>query len=108
MKKLNKIDISRAFVYCSDQSKEWTALKLTGVTEYEDVIYKYGKVNVQEGEDESEASLQFDYDVLVSPKVSKEELYDDMDFKNLMGEILIYIIEEQLSKDAMQYVDTDN
>ena len=30
MKKLNKIDISRAFVYCSDQSKEWTALKLTG------------------------------------------------------------------------------
>ncbi len=108
MKKLNKIDISRAFVYCSDQSKEWTALKLTGVTEYEDVIYKYGKVNVQESEDESEASLQFDYDVLVSPKVSKEELYDDMDFKNLMGEILIYIIEEQLSKDAMQYVDTDN
>lgn len=108
MKKLNKIDISRAFVYCSDQSKEWTALRLTGVTEYEDVIYKYGKVNVQESEDESEASLQFDYDVLVSPKVSKEELYDDMDFKNLMGEILIYIIEEQLSKDAMQYVDTDN
>ena len=108
MKKLNKIDISRAFVYCSDQSKEWTALRLTGVTEYEDVIYKYGKVNVQESEDESEASLQFDYDVLVSPKVSKEELYDDMDFKNLMGDILIYIIEEQLSKDAMQYVDTDN
>ena len=108
MKKLNKIDISRAFVYCTDQSKEWTALRLTGVTEYEDVIYKYGKVNVQESEDESEASLQFDYDVLVSPKVSKEELYDDMDFKNLMGEILIYIIEEQLSKDAMQYVDTDN
>ena len=106
--KLNKIDISRSFVYCTDQSKEWTALRLTGVTGYEDVIYKYGKVNVQESEDKSEASLQFDYDVLVSPKVLKEELYDDMDFKNLIGDILIYILEEQLSKDAMQYVDTDN
>lgn len=107
-KKLNKIDISRAFVYCADQSKEWTALRLTGVTDYEDVIYKYGKVDVNENEDKSEASLQFDYDVLVSPTVPKEELYNDMDFKNLMGDILIHILEEQLSKDAMQYVDTDN
>ena len=107
-KRLNKIDISRAFVYCTDQSKEWTALRLTGVTDYEDVIYKYGKVDVNESEDKSEASLQFDYDVLVSPKVSKEELNNDMDFKNLMGDILIHILEEQLSKDAMQYVDTDN
>ena len=107
-KKLNKIDISRAFVYCTDQSKEWTALRLTGVTDYEDVIYKYGKISVDENKEDDNASLQFDYDVLVSPKVSKEELNNDMDFKNLMGDILIHILEEQLSKDAMQYVDTDN
>ena len=107
-KKLNKIDISRAFVYCTDQSKEWTALRLTGVTDYEDVIYKYGKISVDENKENDNASLQFDYDVLVSPDVPKEELNNDIDFKNLMGDILVHIIGEQLDKDAMQYVNTDN
>jgi hypothetical protein len=107
-KKLNKVDISRAYVYCNDQSKEWTALRLTGITDYEDVIFKYGKITVEENEKDDNASLQFDYDVLVSPNVPKEELEKDMDFKNVMGDILIHILEEQLQKDSMQYVDTDN
>ena len=49
-KKLNKIDISRAYVYCNDQSKEWTALRLTALTDYEDVIFKYGKISIDENE----------------------------------------------------------
>ena len=46
--------------------------------------------------------------MLVSPKIPKEELEEDIDFKNLMGDILQDIIEEQLQKDAMQYVNTDD
>jgi hypothetical protein len=108
-KKLNKVDISRAFVYCTDKSKEWTALRLSGVTDYPDVIYKYGKVEVNENEKNEEVSLQFDYDVLVSNDIPKEDLYKDENFKNLIGDILVHIIEEQLStKDTMQYVNTDN
>lgn len=93
----------------SDKSKEWTALRLTGVTEeYKDIIYKYGKVEINEDEKNDNASLQFDYDVLLSPIISKKDLEEDMDFKNLMGDILHHLIEEQLQKDSMQYVNTDN
>ena len=109
MKKLSKVDISRCFILVSDKSKEWTALRLTDTTEeYKDIIYKYGKVEINEDEKNDNASLQFDYDVLVSPTISKKDLEEDMDFKNLMGDILHYLIEEQLQKDSMQYVNTDN
>ena len=107
-KKLNKIDISRAYVYCNDQSKEWTALRLTALTDYEDVIFKYGKISIDENKKDDNASLQFDYDVLVSPNVPKEELEKDIEFKNVMGDILIHILEEQLQKDSMKYVNTDD
>ena len=108
-KKLNKIDIGRSFILVSDESKEWTAVRLTELTEnYEGIIYKYGKVEIKEDEENDNASLQFNYDVLVSPTIPKEELEEDIDFKNLMGDILHYLIEEQLQKDSMQYVNTDD
>ena len=109
MKKLSKVDISRSFILVSDKSKEWTALRLTELTEeYKDIIYKYGKVEINEDEKNDNASLQFNYDVLVSPTISKKDLEEDVDFKNLMGDILHYLIEEQLQKDSMQYVNTDD
>ena len=108
-KKLNKIDISRSFILVSDKSKEWTALRLTELTEeYKDIIYKYGKVEIKEDKENDNASLQFNYDVLVSPTIPKEDLEEDIDFKNLMGDILHHLIEEQLQKDSMQYVNTDD
>ena len=108
-KKLNKIDISRCFMLVSDKSQEWTALRLTDLTkEYKDIIYKYGKVEIKEDEKSDNASLQFNYDVLVSPTIPKEDLEEDIDFKNLMGDILHHLIEEQLQKDSMQYVNTDD
>ena len=109
MKQLSKIDISRSFMLVSDKSQEWTALRLTDLTkEYKDIIYKYGKVEIKEDEKSDNASLQFNYDVLVSPTIPKEDLEEDIDFKNLMGDILHHLIEEQLQKDSMQYVNTDD
>ena len=46
--------------------------------------------------------------MLVSPKISKDKLEEDIDFKNLMGDILHHLIEDQLQKDSMQYVNTDD
>ena len=109
MKQLSKIDISRSFMLVSDKSKEWTALRLTDLTEeYKDIIFQYGKVEIKEDEKNDNASLQFNYDVLVSPTIPKEDLEEDIDFKNLMGDILHHLIEEQLQKDSMQYVNTDD
>ena len=109
MKQLSKIDISRSFMLVSDKSQEWTALRLTELTkEYKDIIYKYGKVEIKEDEENNNASLQFNYDVLVSPTIPKEDLEEDINFKNLMGDILHHLIEDQLQKDSMQYVNTDD
>ena len=107
--KLSKIDIGRSFILVSDKTQEWTAVKLTGTTKkYEDIIYKYGKVEIKENKEDDNASLQFNYDVLVSPTISKKDLEEDINFKNLMGDILHHLIEEQLQKDSMQYVNTDD
>ena len=107
-KKLNKIDISRSYELCTDKSKEWTAIKLTGVTDFEGVIYKYGRVSMEEQKDSEECSLQFDFDVLLSPTIEKEELETNLDFKNLMGDILVHILEDQMKEDKLQYVNSDD
>ena len=53
---LNKIDISRSYELCTDKSKEWTAIKLTGVTDFDGVIYKYGRVSMEEQKESEECS----------------------------------------------------
>ena len=105
---LNQIDISRSYELCTDKSKEWTAIKLTGVTDFDGVIYKYGRVSMEEQKDSEECSLQFDFDVLLSPDINKEELETNLDFKNLMGDILVHILEDQMKEDKLQYVNSDD
>lgn len=106
---LNKIDISRSYIYVSGEDENWTAIKLSEVTgRYENIIFKYGKVGIEEDKDNGVASLQFEYDVLSSHNIEIEELDEDPEFKNLLGDILIHILEDQLSEDALQYVNKDN
>ena len=106
---LNKLDISRSFIYVSGEDEKWTAIKLSEITgKYRDIIFKYGKVGVEEDKENDVASLQFEYDVLSSHDIEIKELDEDPEFKNLLGDILVHILEDQLSKDALQYVNKDN
>jgi len=106
---LNKLDISRSYIYVSGEDEDWTAIKLSEVTgKYQNIIFKYGKVGVEEDKENDVASLQFEYDVLSSHDIEIEELDKDSEFKNLLGDILIHILEDQLSEDALQYVNKDN
>ena len=40
--------------------------------------------------------------------MTEEQLQEDMDFKNLIGDVLTVILERQLKEDNLQYVNTDN
>ena len=81
-----------------------------GLTEeagkYQGVVYEYGKVSVVENEEKTEASLQFEFDVLDSNGLPKE-MFDD-DFYKVIGDVLQDILREQLDKDELQYVNTDD
>jgi len=65
--------------------------------EYEGMVYTYG--NVQFKQDEDDMKLIFNYDIITNPtNRSIEELDEDETFQNLLGDLLLEIIDDELSK----------
>lgn len=74
---------------------------------YEGVVFKYGKVKVEEKDDE--AYLQFAFDVIESKSVKPKKLEKNEEFKNYIGSMLIEIIsnglQEQLDENGTTYTE---
>ena len=107
---LSKPDIERAYTFVSskEEGKQWTAIKLTDIVgEYSGIVYNYGKVSFGEESEDDEMLLTFHYDVVLSNDITEEELQEDMGFKNLLGDILVDILEKQLKDSSLQYVNND-
>jgi hypothetical protein len=82
----------------SEKDKNSVHIKLlTGL--YKDTVFKYGKVGIDE-KDEN-AYLQFDFDVIESPikKVAKQ-----LEFRNYIGDLLLNIIMGKLDMEE-GYID---
>lgn len=73
--------------------------------EYKDVVYQYGKVRFEEGEDGA-AYLSFVYNI-VETSLDKEVLENNVNFKNKIGDILVTILESNLNKGMLDEVGTD-
>lgn len=75
---------------------------ITGVEllldKYKGVVYHYGKARVVE--DEGVARLQFGYTLVYSNEHDIDELNNDEELFNIMGEILTYILTEQVKDEA--------
>lgn len=100
-------DISEMYTYVENKDKKWTAIGLTEKAgKYQGVVYSYGKVKILENEEKTEASLQFDFNVLDSNGLPKE-MFDD-EFYSVIGKVLEELIEKQMNEDALQYVNTDD
>lgn len=56
------------------------------VGEYEGVVYRYGKVSVEEDKENDRAYLSFEYDI-IDPN-NKEDLENDLQFKDHIGNVL--------------------
>ena len=88
-------DIDYKYIFPANDDKSVHIKLLTGP--FEGTIFKYGKVKVEE-KDEN-AYLIFDYDVLET-KVSKpKKLEKNEDFKNIIGELLVEIISGNLEQE---------
>jgi len=100
-------NISEMYTYVENKDKKWTAIGLTEKAgKYQGVVYSYGKVKILENEEKTEASLQFECDMLDSNGLPKESIKDD--FFELAGKILEDIIRKQIDGEELQYVNTDD
>ena len=103
----NGIPIGELYTYVENKDKKWTGIGLTDKAgKYQGVVYKYGAVKILENEEKTEASLQFEWDMLDSNGLQKESIKDD--FFELAGKILEDIIRKQLDGEELQYVNTDD
>jgi hypothetical protein len=79
-----------------DDSEVYSLKILDG--KYKDVVYTYGVVSIKEAEDQSNATVKFDF--RIEESIKHEDLDADKKFKNLIGDILVNIIENQIEDGA--------
>ena len=72
---------------------------------YKDTIFKYGKVKVEEKDDD--AYLLFAYDVLESKKMKPKKLEKNEAFKTYIGDLLVEIISNGLQEQLDENGTTD-
>ena len=100
-------DMSELYTYVENKDKTWTGIGLTDKAgKYQGVVYRYGEVKIIEDENKENATLQFEWDVLDSNGLPKEMMGED--FFQLIGDILVDIMEKQMNEDNLQYVNTDD
>lgn len=73
----------------SDDNSGLINIKLAS-GDYSGVEYRYGKVSIEEDSERDNAYLTFEFDVVDSNE--KENLEEDMQFKNHIGDILTSIM----------------
>jgi hypothetical protein len=74
---------------------------------YDGVVFKFGKVKVEEKDEQ--AYLHFEFHVIESYQIKPKKLEKDEDFKNFIGEMLVEIIssgmQEQLDENGTAYIE---
>ena len=93
------------YTYVTDKDENQVCVAVVG-GKYDGVIYKYGKVSVpNENNLNPDGSLpfQFEYDILDPVKLKQEDFGED--FFNLIGDILVDIIDEKIEDQQLGYND---
>lgn len=64
--------------------------------QYEDVVFYYGAVNIEEDVENDQAVIQFDFNVdQGNVEYNSKQLEDSVDFKNMLGNILVSILDTE-------------
>lgn len=76
--------------------EQWAVMLSEG--KYEGLVYKYGKIDFHESDDQEVASLSFEYDILEPIDIDVENLTgeDYEEFKTMIGDILVELIEASI------------
>ena len=85
-------NIKDSYVYVESKTQDQTCIGIKG-GKFAGVIYKYGNVSIGEETEDGNMPFKFEFDIIDNNAIPKENFEDD--FMNLLGDILVDIIEEQ-------------
>ena len=88
-------NIKESYVYVESKTQDQTCIGIKG-GKFAGVIYKYGNVSLGEETKDGNMPFKFEFDIVDNNAVPKEDFGDD--FMNLIGDILVDIIEEQYAE----------
>ena len=91
-------NIKESYVYVESKKQDQTCIGIKG-GKYAGVVYKYGNVSLGEETQDGNMPFKFKFDIIDNNAIPKEDFKED--FMNLIGDILVDIIEEQ-------YAESDN
>jgi len=87
------MSIREQYVFITNKDEEMQCIGIkTG--KYAGVVYKYGKVSVGEETNEGKMPFKFEFDILDSNLIPREEFNGD-EFPKLIGDILVDVIDRQ-------------
>mgnify|MGYP000152771518 FL=1 len=80
------------YTYVTNRDEE---MQLIGITKgkFHGVVYKYGKVSIGEETEKGDLPFRFEFDILDNNLIPKEKFGED--WTNLIGDILVDIIDRQ-------------
>ena len=86
------------YTYVSKEGDTWANICILE-SKYRGIIYNYGKISIPDEKNldaEGNLPLRFEFTIIDSQNKSEEDLRNDADFKNLLCDILVEILDEQL------------
>ena len=96
--------IDYCFIYPKDDATSVHIRLLEGP--YKSTIFKYGKVKIEEKNDQ--IYLLFAYDVLESDVGKPKKLEKDETFKNHIGDLLVEIMSSNIEQEVIDETGTDD
>ena len=87
------MSIRDQYVFITNKDEEMQCIGIRK-GKFEGVVYKYGKVSLGEETKNGNLPFRFEYDILDNNLIPREE-FDDESFFNLLGDILVDIIDRQ-------------
>ena len=85
------------YSFVESNNVEFYVIKLlTG--EWKDVLYIYGKVSIKESPELDQATISFTYSIQESSNFEEDDLINNPEFKNYIGEVLQHIMEDNLGR----------
>lgn len=87
------------YKFIESNEEDWYAVELkTG--KWKGIRYIYGKVSVKEVPELGTATLSFTYNLMDSANFEEDDLLNDINFKNHLGDILQHVIQDSLDHGA--------
>jgi hypothetical protein len=99
------MSVKEKYKYVTNNKEETQCIGLTQASGvYQGVIYKYGQVSIPDPEEmksKSDLPLSFHYDIVDNNSLPKE--YFNENFNNLIGDILVDILDDQLKEGNINF-----